>query len=422
MLDIKWIKNNQDECERLLKTRGVNLSVENIVNLHEKRCSYITIVQKLNHARNEKNKIIAAMKHSSSRILQSHKNDTEHINEKIQELEKKISDCSELDEIMAKLPNLPDNDVPLGNSDKDNLLIRSWGDQLINKDSDIHHVTIGEKLGMMDFKQTAKISGSRFVTLSGKLAQLERALTNYMLDFNIKAGFEEMSLPYLVRETSMYNSGQLPKFNEESFKTTNDYRLIPTAEVPLINLVANQIIPVEKLPLRFVAYTPCFRSEAGAAGKDTRGMMRLHQFNKVELVSITLSEDSKKEHEYLLNTAEKILQDLKLPYRVMLLCTKEMGFAAAKTYDIEVWMPGQKSYREISSCSNCSNFQARRMKSRYKNQSSSESQFVHTLNASALPLGRTIAAILENNYDGKTVAIPEVLHPYMNGVKKITID
>lgn len=422
MLDIKWIKDNQDECERLLKTRGVDLSVKDIISLYNERCSYITVIQKLSEARNEKNKAIANTKHIDGKVLQTYKNDIEHINGKMQELKKKLTDCNKLDEIMGKLPNLPDSDVPYGNSDKDNLLISNWGDKLINQNTNTHHLTIGEKLGMINLKKAAKISGSRFAILLGKLSQLERALMCYMLDFNNKAGFQEISVPYLVKEASMYNAGQLPKFDEDSFKTTNNYRLIPTAEVPLINLVADQIIPSEELPLRFVAASPCFRSEAGAAGKDTRGIIRLHQFNKVELVSITKPEDSKKEHEYLLNTAEKMLQSLKLPYRVMLLCTKDMSFAAEKTYDLEVWMPSQKKYREISSCSNCSNFQARRMKARYKSKSSSTNQFVHTLNSSALPLGRTIAAILENNYDGKTITIPEVLHPYMQGEKKIIVN
>jgi seryl-tRNA synthetase len=271
---------------------------------------------------------------------------------------------------------------------------------------------------MMDFEQTAKISGSRFVTLKGALARLERAIISFMLDTHTEEfQFEEMSPPALVRPEAMYNTGQLPKLAEDSYVTEDGkFRLIPTGEVPLTNMVADSILKREELPIRYVAYTECFRSEAGSAGKDTRGMIRNHQFGKVELVTITVPEESEFEHERMLNAAEEILKRLELPYRVMLLCSGDMGFSAQKTFDLEVWLPGQKKYREISSISNCGDFQARRMKARYKEFGATNTTFVHTLNGSGLAVGRTIVAILENyqNADG-SITIPEALRPYMGG-------
>ncbi len=272
----------------------------------------------------------------------------------------------------------------------------------------------------MNFEEAAKLSGARFVVLKGALARMERALASFFLDNNIDAGYTEIVPPFMVKDAAMYGTGQLPKFGEDLFKTTNGFWLIPTAEVPLTNLVNDTILEEDKLPLRMTAYTPCFRSEAGSAGKDTRGMIRQHQFSKVELVSITHPDKSKEEHERMTAQAESLLQKLELPYRTMLLCTGDMGFGSEKTYDIEVWLPGQGTYREISSCSNCGAFQARRMKARFKPKAGKGNEFVHTLNGSGLPIGRTLVAILENyqNEDG-TVNVPSALQPYMGGLKKI---
>jgi seryl-tRNA synthetase len=284
------------------------------------------------------------------------------------------------------------------------------------------HYELGEALGMMDFQMTAKMSGSRFVTLKGDLAKLERALVSFMLDIHTSEfGFYEMSPPALVRPSAMYNTGQLPKLADDSFVTTNDYRLIPTGEVPLTNMVADSIIPREELPIRYVAYTPCFRSEAGSAGRDTHGMLRVHQFGKVELVTISVPEESEAEHEHMLSASETILQKLEIPYRVMLLCSGDIGFASKKTYDIEAWLPGQNKYREISSVSNCGDFQARRMKARYKEFGAKDTTLLHTLNGSGLAVGRTLIAIMENyqNPDG-SITVPEALISYMGGKKIIS--
>jgi seryl-tRNA synthetase len=301
-----------------------------------------------------------------------------------------------------------------------NKLVRTHGEQT-KIPSAKQHFEIGEHLGMMDFVQTAKISGSRFVTLKADLARLERALINFMIDIHTKEfEFQELSPPYLVRPQAMYNVGQLPKFQYDSFETTTDYRLIPTGEVPLTNMVADSILAREILPTRYVAYTPCFRSEAGSAGRDVRGMIRMHQFSKVELVTITTPDESENEHEFMLNAAEEVLRRLDLSYRVMLLCSGDTGFQSKKTYDLEVWLPGQHQYREISSCSNCGDFQARRMKARYKEFGRTDTTFVHTLNGSALAIGRTIIAILENyqNSDG-SITIPDALISYMGGIDRI---
>lgn len=324
-----------------------------------------------------------------------------------------------VDELLYTLPNIPADDVPVGESEDDNVEIRRWGERPVFDFHPKEHFDLGEALGLMDFDQTSKISGSRFVTLKGGLALMERALGNFMMDIHTREfGYTEVSPPILVRDEAMFGVGQLPKFEEDSFSTTNGYRLIPTAEVSLTNLVRDSILNAEELPLRFVAHTPCFRSEAGSAGRDTRGMLRQHQFWKVELVSITDEKNSVNEHERMTSCAEEILKRLGLPYRVMLLCSKDMGFSATKTYDFEVWLPGQVKYREVSSCSNCGDFQARRMKARYKNKDG-ENVLVHTLNGSGLAVGRTLIAIMENyqNSDG-SITIPDALRSYM-GVDKI---
>jgi seryl-tRNA synthetase len=422
MLDIKWIRENAELFDTVLAKRNIEPMAKTIIDLDEEKRQLITLIQQLQHAKNEKAKLIPEIKDKSSFEYKQAVNDASDIRNKLSELEIKLVQEDKLNETLANIPNLPDEDVPVGADEKSNKEIRKWGEI---KDFDFkpkQHFEIGEKLNLIDFEQTAKISGSRFVTLKGALSTLERALANFMLDIHTtEHGYMEVSPPHLVRPSAMYGVGQLPKFAEDSFETTNNYRLVPTAEVPLTNLVADKIIKEDELPLRYTAFSYCFRSEAGSAGRDTRGMFRQHQFSKVELVSITRPEDSDKEHERLTNAAEVILQRLKLPYRVMLLSTGDMGFSAKKTYDLEVWLPGQGKYREISSCSNCGDFQARRMKARFKIEKTKENHLVHTLNGSGLAIGRTIIAIIENyqNEDG-TITVPEALLPYMKGIKIIS--
>ncbi|MDF2965521.1 MAG: seryl-tRNA synthetase [Rickettsiaceae bacterium] len=420
MLDLDWIVKNKEKFEELSAKRGLPPISGELAKLDEKRRQLTTLVQQLRHARKEKAKLLGFIKDKNSKEFEDIKRDAAHINDKLEELQAKLSSDDQLTKLLETLPNLPDDDVPYGTDESMNKIIRTWG-TIKDTSHAKEHFELGEDLKMMDFVQTAKISGSRFVTLKSDLARLERALINFMMDVHTRQfQYVEVSPPYLVRNQAMYGVGQLPKFSDESFETTNNYRLIPTGEVPLTNLVADSIIAREVLPLRFVAYTPCFRSEAGSAGRDTRGMFRVHQFGKVELVSITTPYESKDEHEYLTNAAEEILKRLELPYRVALLCSGDMGFSARKTYDLEVWLPGQKKYREISSCSNCGDFQARRMKARYKELGASETTFVHTLNGSALAVGRTIIAIMENyqNEDG-SITIPKALVSYMGGIDKI---
>ncbi|AXU06968.1 serine--tRNA ligase [Rickettsia japonica] len=421
MLNIKWIRENKELFDEKLSQRFIEPMSSKIAMLDGEKRKITSLIQEFQHARKVKSKILGNMASKSGEEFEGLQRDVKHINEKLEALEQDLNNNNELNELLNMFPNIPDEEVPYGMDESMNKLVRTYGEtnpNALNK----QHFELGIKLNLMDFEQTAKISGTRFVTLKGDLAKLERALINFMVDVHTKEwDFFEISPPVLVRDNAMYNAGQLPKFAQESFVTTNGYRLIPTAEVSLINIVADAIIPREKLPMRYVAYTPCFRSEAGSSGRDTRGMIRLHQFGKVELVSITTPEESKNEHEYITNASETILQKLNLPYRVMLLCTGDMGFAAKKTYDIEVWLPGQKQYREIASCSNCGDFQARRMKARYKEFGSNETTLVHTLNASGLPIGRTMVAILENyqNEDG-SITIPDVLINYMGGLQKIT--
>jgi seryl-tRNA synthetase len=327
---------------------------------------------------------------------------------------------AELDAELAGIPNFLAEDVPEGDDDDANVLIRSWGEPRAFGFTAKEHDDLGAPLGM-DLARAAKLSGARFVALYGELARLERALATFMLDIQTKEhGYTEVAVPYLVRDHAMFGTGQLPKFGEDSFRTTTGHWLIPTSEVALTNLVAGEILAEEQLPLRYTAYTPCFRSEAGAAGKDTKGMIRQHQFSKVELVSITRPDASAKEHERMTRCAETILQRLELPYRVMVLCAGDTGFAARKTYDLEVWLPGQGRYREISSCSNCGDFQARRMNARYRPQGERRTEFVHTLNGSGLAVGRTLIALLENGQEADgSITLPAALRPYMDGMARL---
>jgi seryl-tRNA synthetase len=345
--------------------------------------------------------------------------------EKLKDVIAQVSDAEAvrgraLNDFIAGLPNLPAADVPPGEDEHGNVEVRRWGEPDGGAPAR-DHVDLGASLGLMDFDSAARMSGARFVVLKGQLARLERALGQFMLDIQtLEHGYTEISPPLLVRSQALYGTGQLPKFAADLFHTTDDRWLIPTAEVSMTNIVGDQILAESALPLRFTALTPCFRSEAGASGRDTRGMIRQHQFNKVELVSITAPEESEPEHERMVACAETILKRLELPFRTMLLCAGDMGFTARKTYDLEVWMPSQETYREISSCSNCGDFQARRLEARCKQPGEKGARYVHTLNGSGLAVGRTLVALMENYQDeGGRIAIPQALHPYLPGLTRI---
>jgi len=421
MHDLKWIRDNADEFDKALKNRGLEPLSKHILELDEEKRQIITLLQRLQKSRNDKADQIAKIKNKNSSDFITLRKDSEDIKEKLGELEMTLVDMVELENLLESLPNIPNSDVPVGKDESTNVEIRKHGKIKDLSFKPLDHVEIGEKLKLIDFIQTAKISGSRFVTLIGDLSRLERALGNFMINLHgSKFGFTEISPPYLVRNEAMYGVGQLPKFSEESFLTTNDLRLIPTSEAALVNMVADKIVNENELPLRLAAYTPCFRSEAGAAGRDTRGMFRVHQFNKVELVSICTEQQAESEHKLILEAAEEVLKQLQLPYRVMLLSTGDLGFSSKKTYDLEVWLPGQQKYREISSCSNCGEFQSRRMKARYKSLADKTNYYLHTLNGSGVATGRCLIAIIENyqNEDG-SITIPDVLRPYMNGQETI---
>ena len=420
MHDINFIRTNPVEFDNRIKLRGLTNCAEKINKIDEERRNTQTVLQNILAERNILSKKIGEIK--------SKKKDATVIIKKVEKLKDQISSLKELEKIkedeltaiLCRIPNLPSKDVPVGDNEKDNTQYKIWGEKPKFTFKAKRHFEIGENLNLMDFDLASKLSGSRFVVLQGMLAKLERAISQFMLDkHTIENGYTEMNVAYLVKDDALFGTGNLPKFGEDLFTAGDSHWLIPTAEVPLTNLVREQIINEKELPMRVTSYTPCFRSEAGAAGKDTRGMLRQHQFTKVELVSITTPEDSKQELERMLSSAESILQDLNIHYRVMTLCTGDMGFAANKTYDIEVWLPGENAYREISSCSNCGDFQARRMNAKYKNENKND--FVHTLNGSGLAVGRTLIAILENyqTADGN-VEIPKVLQKYFNGQTTIT--
>jgi seryl-tRNA synthetase len=425
MHNIKYIRNNPKQFEKLMKRRGISLNSSEIIDIDNDIRSYQTKMQVLQEKRNKASKDIGILISQGADIsslkknISNYKSDLTLMDEKVKDLNLKLNN------LLIELPNSLEDDVPEGKSEEENQFIKAWGEKPQFSFNPLDHVEIGEKLNQMDFKRGVKISGSRFVLLRGQLALLERALSTFMIETHLNDDeFEEISPPFLVKEHALFGTGQLPKFSDDLFHTTDNRWLIPTAEVPLTNIVSNEIIDKNNLPLRFVANTPCFRSEAGAAGSDTRGMIRQHQFSKVEMVFVTHPTKSNEELEYLVSCAEKILQKLKLPYRVMMLCSGDVGFSAKKTYDLEVWLPGQNSgqglYREISSCSNCGDFQARRMNAKFKDKVSNEIDFLHTLNGSGLAVGRTMIAILENyqQKDG-SIVIPDALLPYMRGLKKI---
>ena len=421
MHDIKKIRENPSDLDELLAKRKHSPISNQIIELDEKNREIIGELQVIQEERNTKSKLIgeyaASGKNDEAAKLKA---EVTSLKDKMQELENSQREKQEeLNTVLSSLPNNPADDVPVGDESL-NKEIKLEGNKKEFTFTPKEHDELGENLNMMSFEQAAKISGARFVVQSGLIARMERAISNFMLDLHTNEfGYTEMNVPILVKDQSVYGVGQLPKFKDDLFKTTDDYWLIPTAEVPLSNMTRESIIDILDLPKRYVSHTPCFRSEAGAAGKDTRGIMRQHQFYKVELVSLTSESQSKDEHERMLSCAEEVLKRLNLHYRVVILSSEDMGFAAQKTYDIEVWLPGQKAYREISSCSNCGDFQARRMNSRYKE--GKETKFLHTLNGSGLAVGRTLISILENyqNEDG-TIQVPDALIPYMGGINQIS--
>ena len=421
MHNIQFIRDNSVEFDNALKKRGLEPFSKIILKIDKEKRQSQTLLQKLQEDRNRISKNIGKLK-SEKKNADNEINNVEKIKNEISALKEleKIKD-DELNSILNKLPNIPSNDVPFGDNEDSNKEIKKWGKKpLFNFDAK-KHFEIGEKLGLMDFETASKISGPRFVILKGIFSKLERAISQFMIDKHTKEnGYTEINCPLLVKGDTLYGTGQLPKFEEDLFTAGESHWLIPTAEVPLTNLVREEILNENELPIRLTSFTQCFRSEAGAAGKDTRGMLRQHQFSKVELVSITKPSNSQNEHERMLESAESILQDLNLPYRVVILSSGDMGFSANKTYDIEVWLPGENQYREISSCSNCGDFQSRRMNSRYKDINNHSNEYVHTLNGSGLAVGRTLIAIIENyqNSDG-SITIPKVLKPYMDNIDQI---
>ena len=423
MHNIRFIRESPEKFDASMQKRGLSPVSKKIISIDNNRREIQTIIQEKQQLRNSISKKIG--------VLKSNNEDAKNLFTEVSVLKSEISSLEEkekklaaqLNKYLIELPNTIDDDLPLGNEDN-NLTLREWG---IAKKYDFKpkdHVEIGEKIDGLDFALASKISGSRFVVLKGQIARLERALSSFMLDIHTQEfGYTEIIPPVLVNKDIMTGTGQLPKFEEDLFKTSDNRWLIPTAEVPLTNIVANSIINNNILPLRFAAYTQCFRAEAGAAGKDTRGMIRNHQFSKVEMVSICSQDESESELERMTGIAEKILQKLEIPYRVVLLASEDIGFAAKRTYDIEVWLPGQNdgkgAFREISSCSNCGSFQSRRMKARYRKDN--ENIFLHTLNGSGLAVGRTIIAILENGQlSNGEVFLPKVLHDYMK-TDKLTL-
>lgn len=422
MHDLKTIRDNPDAFDAGLDRRGLAPRAGEILALDGEARRFTRALNELQNRRNAASKAIGQAKakgdEAEARRLMA---EVESIKAQLPAAEAEQKRYLEqVNVLLAELPNLPAPDVPDGADETANVELRRWGEPQEIADAR-EHFEIGEALGQMDFETAAAMSGARFVLLKGQLARLERALANFMLDLHTGAfGYEEVAPPLLVRDGAVFGTGQLPKFAEDLFQTARGDWLIPTAEVSLTNIVREKILDADDLPLRFTAWTPCFRSEAGAAGKDTRGMIRLHQFSKVELVSIVAPENSDEEHERMTECAETVLKRLGLPFRTMLLCAGDMGFSARKTYDIEVWLPGQKRYREISSCSNCGDFQARRMKARFRAKGEKETRFVHTLNGSGLAVGRTLVAILENyqQQDG-SIAVPDELKPYMGGVERI---
>lgn len=423
MHDIKWIKDNINIFDKAMEKKGIASISKSVVKLYDE---YVDLIAKLQNFQNERNTLS-----KNIGIKKSKGEDASDEIKGVSDIKLSISTYQEqsnslqnkIQKMLEVVPNLPSEDTPVGKNENDNIVIKEFGEIPNFNFKPSAHDVIGFNLDMMDFNKAAEMSGSRFVILKDKLALLERALSNFMLNTHTQNhNYIEVNPPTLVRDNALYGTGQLPKFDEDLFQASTGHWLIPTSEVPLTNIVANEILHKDDLPLRYTALTSCFRSEAGSAGQDTKGMIRLHEFKKVELVSIVEASESNKEHDRMLACAEDILIKLKLPYRTVILCTGDLGFSASKTYDIEVWLPSQNKYREISSVSNCKDFQARRMKARVRNDKNNI-ESLHTLNGSGVAVGRALLAILENyqNEDG-SVNIPEVLQPYMNGLTKININ
>jgi len=421
VIDIKLIRSDLAQTTQRLGERGYVLDVARLSRLEAERKQAQIQTQELQNRRNASAKEIgkakAAGKDTAPLVAA-----VAHLGDELKAAEDGLERVQQqLNAILLDIPNLPHESVPQGRDERDNLELRRWGEASNPDFTPKDHVDLGVGLGMLDFETATKIAGARFVTIYGSLARLHRALTQFMLDLHTREhGYTEIYVPYMVNAESMRGTGQLPKFEQDLFalKGEQEFFLIPTAEVPVTNVVRDQILEAATLPRKYVAHTPCFRSEAGSYGKDTRGMIRQHQFEKVELVHIVRPRDSYAALEALTGHAEKVLQLLGLPYRVVVLCTGDLGFAAAKTYDIEVWLPGQQRFREISSCSNFEDFQARRMQARWRNPDTGKPELVHTLNGSGLAVGRTLVALMENYQDAEgRIAIPEALHPYMGGME-----
>ncbi len=419
MHNINYIRENPTEFDNAMKLRGENPISSKIIEIDKIKRETQTVLQNLLSERNNLSKEIGELK-SKNKDAKIEISKVEELKEKINSLkELETIKENELNSILTRLPNIPHVSVPSGKNEKDNILYRKWGSKPNFNFTPRMHYEIGENSGLINFNTAVKLSGSRFVVLKKQISKLERVIYNFMLDKHTEDnGYTEYSVPFLVKENSLFGTGQLPKFGEDLFTAGEDHWLIPTAEVPLTNLVRDEILNINELPIRSTSFTPCFRSEAGAAGKDTKGMLRQHQFTKVELVSIVEPQHSDNELERMLECAESILKDLNIHYRVMTLCSGDMGFSANKTYDIEVWLPGEDKYREISSCSNCDSFQARRMNAKYR--LNDKNKFVHTLNGSGLAVGRTLIAILENyQMNDGNVEIPDILRKYFNNQKTL---
>lgn len=423
MHDIKWIRENPEGFDAALQKRGVAPQSAHLIALDEQRRLHIAKVQEAQERRNaaskEIGKAMASKDMETAEKLKAEVGELKNFLSEAEEEERRLN--QELTTALSTLPNIPLESVPLGQDENDNVEIRRVGSQKNFAFDPKEHFEIGENLGLMNFERAAKIAGSRFTVLTGALARLERALGQFMLDLHTtEHGYTEVMPPLMVRDEAMYGTGQLPKFTEDLFRTTDGRWLIPTSEVPLTNLVAQEILDGRTLPLRFTALTPCFRSEAGSAGRDTRGMLRQHQFLKVEMVSITNAENAIDEHERMTACAEEVLVRLDIPFRTVVLCTGDMGFGAQKTYDIEAWIPGQKTYREISSCSVCGDFQGRRMNARYRVEGEKNTRHVYTLNGSGVAVGRALIAVIENyQQEDGSIIVPDVLVPYMGGMTKI---
>jgi len=424
MLDPKIIRHHIELVEEGLKKRGMSLDLSRLNTLEEQRKNLQTKVQELQNERNVHAKKVGIAKAKGENV-DGLLDQVKELGEALKNLDVQLEKTQlELNDLLARIPNLPHASVPIGKNEKDNVQVRTWGTPTSFDFKPKDHVDLGLKLGM-DFETAAALSGARFVVLREPIVKLQRALIQFMLDLHTKKhGYQEIAVPYLVHENILFGTGQIPKLKEDLFAVNSEhgYYLIPTAEVPVTNTVRDQILELNQLPLKYVCYSPCFRSEAGSYGKDTRGMIRQHQFEKVELVQIVHPDLSYQALEDLTHHAETVLQQLELPYRIMALCTGDLGFAVAKTYDLEVWLPGQNCYREISSCSNTESFQARRMKARFRDAQTGKPELVHTLNGSALAIGRTLVAILEN-YQTETgdVRIPTLLQPYLEGKQSLSV-